>query len=78
MSLNRGGEGAARGKQEPLEHVLVVEKVDRKEGPRASSLSLLPFLPLPDHNTRNYFFLSSLNLCAHTKSRQVQALVNSG
>ena len=54
MSLNRGRERAEGGKQEPLEHVLVVEKVEGKEGPRATSLFLfLPFLPLP--NFRNYF-----------------------
>lgn len=53
MSLNRGRERAEGGKQEPLEHVLVMEKVDRKEGPRASSLFLLPSLPL--HNFRSFF-----------------------
>ena len=49
-----------RGKQEPLEHVLVVEKVDgkEKEGPRATSLyslSLLTFSSSSQLQDRNYF-----------------------
>ena len=69
MSLNRGGEGAARGKQEPLEHVLVVEKVDRKEGPRASSLTLTFSSSSRSQHKELLLSLKSQSLCAH----QIQA-----